>query len=214
MFTMSTASTKERKYFKDNTLLKILAFLFLCTWCWTLIDVADMTNWALENVPVLVFIIGLVYTYQYFKFSDLSYLLIFVYLPMHIYGAKYTYAENPLGYYIKDLLNLERNHYDRIVHFVFGFLFAYILRDLFLNYYKFSPRISIWMPVIWCLAIGGFYEILEGAVVGIFFPEQGANFLGIQGDFWDPQKDIFLAGLGASVFAGVFVVVKKYKNNL
>jgi putative membrane protein len=69
----------------------------------------------------------------------------------------------------------------------------------------------MWMPIIWCLALGGLYEILEGAVVGIFFPEQGANFLGIQGDFWDPQKDICLAGLGASVFSILLYIVKRYK---
>ncbi|HEX8548326.1 MAG TPA: DUF2238 domain-containing protein [Cytophagaceae bacterium] len=205
---LSTASTPERIYIKENTNLKTTCCLFFIVWIWTLIDVADMVNWTLENTPVFLFTGILVLTYDRYKFSDLSYILIFTFLALHIFGAKYTYAENPFGEWLQQELGSKRNHYDRIVHFLFGFLLAYPMRELCLRYFNFSPKVSNGIPIIVCLALGGFYEIVEGVVVGVFFPEQGLNFLGIQGDLWDPQKDIALAWLGS---VGSVAVIELYK---
>jgi putative membrane protein len=73
----------------------------------------------------------LVASYRRYQFSDTRYLLICIYRCLHVYGSKYTYAENPLGYWLKNLLHWQRNHYDRMVHFKFGFLLAYPMREMF-----------------------------------------------------------------------------------
>ena len=88
------------------------------------IGTTDRANWITENVLTMLFIGGLAWGHARFKFSDLSYTLMFVYILLHIYGAMYTYAENPLGYWLQELFHGERNHYDRIAHFSVGF-YAY-----------------------------------------------------------------------------------------
>jgi putative membrane protein len=198
------AISKERTPFTKNRLLQLLTLLFLGYWINTLIYTTDINNWILENALVIIFLIFLLSTYRIFKFSDLSYLLIFIYLCLHVYGSQYTYAENPLGYWLKDALSWERNHYDRIVHFSFGFLLAYPMREYFLMWAKFPAWVSWWLPIEITLSVSGLYELIEWAVADIFFKEQGAAYLGTQGDIWDAQKDMFLATIGA-VLATSFV---------
>src|ERR1044071_3323769 len=132
---INTASLPIRHSFKENTFLNICIGIFGIIWLSTLIGTNNLSNWFIENTLVILFLAGLILTYKKFKFSDMSYLLITVYLSLHVYGAKYTYAENPFGYWLKDTFHLERNHYDRIVHFSFGFLLAYPMRDYFKNWF-------------------------------------------------------------------------------
>lgn len=172
----------------------------------------DISNWMLENLLVLLFLPVLVYTYRKYQFSDLSYLLLCVYLCLHVYGSKYTYAENPFGYWLQDQLNWSRNHYDRIVHFGFGFLLAYPMRELFLKWFKFPGWVSWALPIELTLSIGAFYELIEWGVADVFFPEQGDAYLGTQGDIWDAQKDVFLAFLGAMIATTIVSLVKKLGN--
>ena len=134
------------------------------------------------------------------------------YLLLHVYGSKYTYAENPFGYWLQDFFDLSRNHYDRIVHFSFGFLLAYPMRELFLVGFKFPNWVSWTLPIEITLSIGAFYELIEWAVADLFFKEQGAAYLGIQGDIWDAQKDIFLAFLGAVIATTLISIIKKKGN--
>lgn len=213
MFNISTASSPDKLDFRKNKVLQFTSLLFFCIWCWTLIDVADMTNWTLENVPVFVCVAALVVTYRRFRFSDLSYICFCIFLALHIYGAKHIYAMNPFGAWLQELLGTSRNHYDRIIHFVFGLLIFYPARDLCLNYLKLSPRLSLTIPVLICLSLGSLYEVLEWVVVDIFFPEHGVNFLGIQGDVWDPQKDIFLAMIGAVCSALLVIFIKRVRSS-
>lgn len=168
-----------------------------------------MNNWLLENTLTVLFFLFLLLSYKKYQFSDLSYLLITVYLCLHVYGAKYTYAENPLGYWLKDYMGWERNHYDRIVHFSFGFLLAYPMRELFLRWVKYPTMVAWVLPIEITLSISGFYELIEWAVADLFFPAQGAAYLGTQGDIWDAQKDIFLAFLGAILATTIVSLIKK-----
>ncbi|MCU0355355.1 MAG: DUF2238 domain-containing protein [Cytophagales bacterium] len=180
----------------------------MCVWLWTLTDVADMTNWTMENYPVLLSVGFLVLTYRRLRLSDLSYALVFAFLALHIYGAKHIYAHNPLGEWLKQVTHSPRNNYDRIVHFSFGFLLAYPMRDLFMNGFGWSSRFALWSTVVVALAFGALYEIIEWLTVVLFFPQHGSNFLGLQGDEWDPQKDMLLAALGAACFAVLFALVR------
>ena len=113
----STASSPARIGIREHPLLKWYLVAFSIAWTATFIGTTDRANWWAENALTMLFIGGLALGYRRFKFSDASYSLMFVYILLHIYGAMYTYAENPFGYWLQDLFNGERNHYDRIVHF-------------------------------------------------------------------------------------------------
>jgi putative membrane protein len=206
-FTVAISHT--RTPLARNYWLMALIALFTTIWISTLTGTTDVNNWILENTLTILFLIFLVVTYKRYQFSDLSYLLICVYLCLHVYGSKYTYAENPFGYYLQEVFHTGRNHYDRIVHFSFGFLLAYPMREMFLKWLKY-PRLVSWiLPIEITLSISAFYELIEWAVADIFFQAQGDAYLGTQGDIWDAQKDIFLAFSGAIIATTIVSLVKK-----
>lgn len=203
------AISTYRTPFRNNPWLWAFVILFFSLWINTILGTTDINNWLLENTLTILFLIFLIYSYRKFQFSDLSYLLIFVYLCLHVYGAKYTYAENPLGYWLKDVFHDTRNHYDRIVHFSFGFLLAYPMREMFFKWLKYPSRVSWILPIEITLSVSAFYELIEWAVADIFFSAQGDAYLGTQGDIWDAQKDIFLAFSGAIVATTIVSVIKR-----
>lgn len=203
------AISTHRTLFRSNPWLWTFVILFFSLWTNTFLGTSDINNWLLENTLTILFLIFLIYSYRKFQFSDLSYLLIFVYLCLHVYGAKYTYAENPLGYWLKDVFHANRNHYDRIVHFSFGFLLAYPMREMFLKWLKYPARVSWILPIEITLSVSAFYELIEWAVADIFFTAQGDAYLGTQGDIWDAQKDIFLAFSGAILATTIVSVIKR-----
>jgi putative membrane protein len=205
----TTATSPQRTPFKSNYLLMSFIALFLIFWISTLIGTTDYANWIMENTLVIVFLSILALTYRKFQFSDLTYTFIFVYLSLHIYGAMYTYAENPFGYWMKDYFGFQRNHYDRIVHFSFGFMLAYPMRDFFLNKMKFPNWVGWLLPIEITLSFSCLYELIEWAVADVFFPEQGIAYLGTQGDIWDAQKDMFMAFCGAVLITLLALMLKK-----
>ena len=205
----TTAVSPDRTGFSKNNWLWVFLTVFGLIWISTLIGTSDMNNWLLENTLTFLAMFFLLFTYRKYQFSDLSYLLICVYLCLHVYGSKYTYAENPFGYWLQAVFHTGRNHYDRIVHFSFGFLLAYPMREMFLSWMKY-PRMVAWvLPIEITLSISAFYELIEWAVADIFFKAQGDAYLGTQGDIWDAQKDIFLAFSGA-ILATTLVSLLKY----
>ncbi|WP_396186645.1 DUF2238 domain-containing protein [Flavobacterium sp.] len=206
------AISKNRTPLKNNIWVQIFVVFFLVNWINSYIGNTDTANWFLENTLVFIFLLFLVFTYKKYKFSDLSYLLVCVYLCLHVYGSKYTYAENPFGYWLKDALDLSRNHYDRIVHFSFGFLLAYPMREMFLKWLKFPTWVAWTLPIEITLSISAFYELIEWAVADVFFKAQGDAYLGTQGDIWDAQKDIFLAFIGSILATTIVSFVKKALN--
>ena len=206
------AISKNRTPLKKNIWLQIFIVFFLTNWANSYIGNTDTANWVLENTLVFLFLGFLAFNYKKFQFSDLSYLLVCVYLCLHVYGSKYTYAENPFGYWLKNALDLSRNHYDRIVHFSFGFLLAYPMREMFLKWLKFPNWVAWTLPIEITLSISAFYELIEWAVADVFFKAQGDAYLGTQGDIWDAQKDIFLAFIGSILATTIVSLVKKALN--
>ena len=204
----STAISDDRKTFKQNHLLKIYLAIFFICWMVTFINTTNRSNWVTENVLTVIFIFSMIFTYKKFKFSDLSYTLFFVYILLHIYGAEYTYAENPFGYWLKDVLDLNRNYYDRIVHFSFGFMLAYPMRDYFKNYMQWPDWVCWVLPVEITMSFSAAYELIEWLVADVFYPEEGAAYLGSQGDIWDAQKDMGIAFAGAILCMLLFRVIK------
>ena len=193
----TTASSPNRIGFKQNTLLQIFLLIFFCCWLKTFISTPNRANWFTENVLTFIFLISLWISHKKFKFSDMSYTMMTVYLLLHIYGAEYSYAENPFGYWLKDLLHINRNYYDRIVHFSFGFLLTYPMRDYFKNHFGWPNWVCWTLPCEITLSFSAMYELLEWMVADIFFPSEGDAYLGTQGDIWDAQKDMGIAFIGA-----------------
>jgi putative membrane protein len=183
---------------RHGPVLVMTAWLVLL-WVITAIEPFNRRDWFLENL--LVFFYGglLLATYSRFRFSVLSYLLFTVFLSLHLAGAHYTYSEVPFGFWLQESLGLARNHYDRLVHFSFGLLLAYPLREWLLRVTGVRRGWSYFMTVVLVLAFSGFYEVMEGLVAMIVSPELGMAYLGTQGDVWDSQKDTFLAFSGAVV---------------
>ncbi len=206
------AISKERVPVTKNAWMLSFAALFILVWASSLLGTTDYANWLLENTLTVLFVLFLVVTYRKYQFSDVSYLLICLYLCLHVYGSKYTYAENPLGYWLQDVFHTSRNHYDRIVHFSFGFLLAYPMREMFLKWLKFPDWVAWVLPIEITLSISAFYELIEWAVADVFFKAQGDAYLGTQGDIWDAQKDIFLAFCGAIIATTIVTLIKKIFN--
>lgn len=205
----------ERTPLSKNRFVQSFVLVFASVWIYTFMNNTDMANWWIENTLTILFLVFIVTTYKKYRFSDLSYFFMCVFVCMHVYGSMCTYASNPLGFWLQDLLQTERNHYDRIVHFSFGFVLAYPFRELFGNWLKFPSYSIAYMPIVVALAVSSLYEMIEWAVADVFFKAQGPAYLGTQGDVWDAQKDSFLAFAGAVL--GTIIIsmaMKKAKNNV
>lgn len=184
---------------RDNRSLRwLLAWLFLF-WVVTAIAPFSRRDWLLENLLVFVSVGVLAATWRRFALSNLSYGLFGVFLTLHLVGAHYTYSEVPAGFWVQEAFGLSRNHYDRVVHFLFGLLLAYPIREVLIRAAGVRVAWSYPLAVMCVLGFSGFYEALEGLVAMIVSPELGAAYLGTQGDEWDAQKDTALAFTGAVV---------------
>lgn len=190
-----------RRPFRERRLLQALCTCYALIWVIAAIDPVKRSDWLLENLLVFICVPVLVFTYRRLPLSDSSYVLFFLFLVMHAVGAHYTYAEVPLGYWLKDWLHLERNHYDRIVHFSFGVI-AYPVQEIFVRITKAGGAWASILPAAIVISFSGFFEILEGIIAVLVNPELGAAYLGLQGDVWDAQKDMGLAMLGAALGVG------------
>lgn len=156
-------------------------------------------DWLLENLLVFIWCGLLVFTYRRFQFSNLSYGLFIVFLSLHLPGSHYTYAETPFGFWLQDWLGFERNHYDRIVHFSFGLLVAYPMREILLRKSGLIKSWSYFITLNCIVAFSAIYEMIEAITAMTVSPELGAAYLGTQGDEWDAEKDAGLATLGAVI---------------
>lgn len=183
--------------FRHNRPLQLMVVWLLVLWTIAAIEPFNRRDWLLENLLVFMYSGLLVTSYRRFAFSNLSYALFTVFLSLHLVGAHYTYEHAPPGSWLQALFDIERNHYDRIVHFAFGLLIAYPFREILLRAAGVRPAWSYFVAVSCILAFSAFYELLEGAVAAVVSPELGAAYLGTQGDSWDAQKDAFLAFSGA-----------------
>jgi len=157
----------------------------------------DRATWWMEVAPVLIAAPLLVITHRRYPLTPLLYALIFVHALVLILGGAHTYARVPLGFWLQDLLALERNPYDRIGHFMQGFVPAMVAREILLRgRFVAGARMVGFLSVCVALAVSAIYELLEwGAALAL---GQGADeFLGTQGDAWDTQADMFMALVGA-----------------
>ena len=157
----------------------------------------DRATWYLEVAPVLIAIPVLWYTYARFPLTNLLYILIAIHALILIVGGHYTYAEVPLFDSMKDWFGFERNNYDKVGHFVQGFVPAILAREILIRKSVVNGRAWLnFFVVSICLAFSAFYELIEWWV-GASTGESAEAFLGTQGYVWDTQSDMALALLGA-----------------
>jgi putative membrane protein len=164
---------------------------------WSGIGPYDRFTWWLEVAPVLIAVPILIYVYPRFRFTRLTYTLIWLHAIILMVGGHYTYARVPLGFWVEQAFDLGRNHYDRLGHFIQGFVPAMVAREILIR--KSPLKGSRWLPflvVCFCLAFSAFYELIE-FWTALASGEGATDFLGTQGDVWDTQWDMQLALIGA-----------------
>jgi putative membrane protein len=158
----------------------------------------DRTTWLLEVAPVVIALPLLVATYRRFPLTPLAYALIFAHALVLMVGGAYTYARVPIGFDVAQLLGLARNPYDKLGHFMQGFVPAIIAREILIRgAHVRGPRMLAFLVIAIVLAVSALYELIEWAAALAL--GQGADeFLGTQGDPWDTQSDMFTALVGGA----------------
>jgi len=181
----------------SNRTARILLGCVLACLALSRVGATNPTIWFAEVLPVLIGAVILGATWRRFRLTSLLCWLLAIHAIILIVGGHYTYAQVPLGNWLRDWLDLSRNPYDRIGHFAQGFVPAILTREILL---RTSPlRAGKWLFFLVtsvCLAFSAFYEIIEW-LYSVLGGDGSAEFLGTQGDIWDAQWDMFTALLGA-----------------
>lgn len=181
---------------KQKIPLMCLAVVTL-TLLWSLFRPFDMATWVMETLPVWIILPLLIFTRRRFPLTDLAYVLIAAHAVILIVGGHYSYARVPLFNWLRDEMGTKRNSYDGLGHLAQGFVPALVARELLIR--TSDLKRGKWMAaviILSCMGISAIYELLEWAAA---LAEGGAadEFLSTQGDVWDTQKDMLLAGIGA-----------------
>jgi putative membrane protein len=181
----------------QHRLLAVLGLIVASALGLSAIAPYDRATWLLEVAPVLIAAPVLALSYRRFPLTRLLYLLIAFHALVLILGGAYTYARVPLGFWVQDALQLARNPYDKLGHFLQGFVPALIAREILLRngYLRPGPMLGF-LAICVALAISAFYELIEWWVA-LLAGGGAVDFLGTQGDPWDTQSDMFLALIGA-----------------
>jgi putative membrane protein len=157
----------------------------------------DYFTWFLEVVPALIALVILAATYKKFQFSNFIYGLVLFHSIVLMIGGHWTYAEVPFGYWIQEIFNFSRNHYDRFGHLMQGFVPALVARELIIrNNIIPSKKWMAFFIVFTILGFSAFYEFFEWGM-SVITGEAADSFLGTQGDVWDTQWDMFMCFVGS-----------------
>lgn len=173
--------------------------IFFAVLIWSGIGPKDYFTWALEVAPAVIGFILIAVTYQSFRLTHLLYSLVLAHCVVLMVGGHYTYAEVPLFDYLKTAFSLERNNYDKLGHFMQGFVPAILAREILVRKNVLSPGVWLNLFVLsLCVAFSAVYEIIEWAVA-VMTGESAEAFLGTQGYEWDTQTDMLYAFIGAAL---------------
>lgn len=198
----------------------ILLLAFVAIWVALAIAPRYRQDWLLENVLVFVAVPVFVLTYRSLRFTNTSYLALFVFFVLHEIGAHYTYSEMPydawftayLGFSPNHYFALSRNDYDRFVHAMYGLLMTPVANELFVN--RAAPR-GLWrwvFPVTFIMSHSLIYELVEWFAAVHFGGNLGAAYLGSQGDPWDAQRDMLLASMGSILSMGIIMASRAWSH--
>jgi putative membrane protein len=163
---------------------------------------SDVSIWWGSNILPVVFVTVLVLTHRTFPLSNTSYSLITAWLTLHTIAVHYTYPKVPLGFWLDRWFDFHRNHFDRIVHFGFGFLMTLPLVEVFRRRCKATGWLLPYLVVMTVLGFSAFWEIVEAWIGQVAHPDVEKAMVGHQGDVWDPQRDMASAFYGSLVYVG------------
>lgn len=181
---------------------------------WTAYAPADRQFWLLSSILPGFLVLALIGTHRFLPLSPASYVLITLFLTLHMIGVRYTYAGVPAGVWLEQAVPLGRNEYDRIVHFCFGFLLTYPIEELFRLTVPLRGWLLYYLPVMTVLGLSGLWEIIESWVARLVHPELGITYLGSQGDVWDAQKDMAAAMYGALLCTALLLWYRRLRPGL
>lgn len=194
--------------------LALLA-VYAVIWLALAIDPVYRDDWLLENVLVFLAVPLFLVTARQLRFSNLAYTCLFLFFVLHSIGSHYTYALVPYddwwraltGGSLNELLGFERNHFDRLVHFLYGVLVTPAAVELFAHYGRYPRPWAVLFPFLFMASHAGIYEMIEWGAAIFFGGELGQAYLGTQGDIWDGQKDMALAMMGSVIPIGVLAAL-------
>jgi putative membrane protein len=187
--------------------------MFVVAWFYFWITTRDETNWWIENLLILIFVPWFVFLQRKIHFSDTSLICIFLFLFFHIYGAQMSYTHNTAGEWIQNKFQLQRNPYDRFVHFSFGLFMVYPIHEYLIKRIKMKPSWAYYFAVEAILGLATIFELIEWGVAATTDSETGETYVATQGDVWDAHKDIALALLAATLVMMVVGMIRKVKSN-
>jgi putative membrane protein len=192
----------------------ILVTIYSLVWIALAIAPLDRHDWLLENVLVAIAAPLIIIHHRKQPFTNFTYTLLWVFMLLHAVGAHYTYAKVPYdawmqtltGHRLNDLLHLQRNHFDRLVHFLYGALWFPLFWELLAPYIKGPRALRYLLVVAFVMSHAGIYEVIEWAAASFFGGDLGTAYLGTQGDEWDAQKDMAIAMLGTLISAALMIL--------
>jgi putative membrane protein len=206
---LQTMLMPHRKY------LLILAILFGIWSAALAINPLERGTWLLENALAFAGVVVLAVFHRRLLFSRVSYTLIFIFMCLHQVGAHYTYAKVPYDAWFQDLtghtfnslVGWQRNNFDRVVHFAYGLLLAYPVREIFIRVVNVRGFWGYFLPLDLTMSTSMLYELIEWGAAEVFGGELGQAYLGTQGDIWDAHKDMALASLGATIAMAITAAI-------
>ena len=198
---------------------RVLFLLFLAFFVASCIKPPYLQFLLMQHAATVPAAFLLAYLSNRFTISRFSFSSIIVFLCLHTLGARYLYSYTPydvwseylLGINISESFGLQRNHYDRVVHFSYGLLLAIPIQEFERRHLRLSVAISSVLAVECILATSACYELLEWLVAITFTPEWAGQFLGLQGDIFDAQKDMALATAGAVLSVSILAFISRSK---
>lgn len=190
----------------------MLAVIIVSLAIWSGIDPFSRAVWYAEVLPVCLAFCLLVATYRVFQFSHLAYFLMSLWMMLHLIGAHYTFEHVPFDWANQYLgwLGEERNHFDRIAHYIIGF-YSFPMAEWLLRRHLCGPILAGCFALFFIMSLAASYELIEWQYAVIAGGEAGNAFLGSQGDPWDAQKDILADTLGALTALFLFYIVRTDK---
>jgi len=182
-----------------------LTAVFLIAFGLTCISPPYLTDFLLQHILTVIAIFAIWYSDRFIHFSRFAFFCLLVFLFLHILGARYLYSNVPydewwktlFGFSIQELYGFQRNHYDRLVHFMYGLLMFFPAREMFDRFWKVKKPWSYPLAVETIMATSAVYELMEWGVAVVLSPETAEAYNGQQGDIWDSQKDMLMALSGA-----------------
>ncbi len=177
---------------------KIIYGIYILIWIIMAINPKYPEDWLLENILVFLFFPFVLWSDIKYKYTLLSIFFLLIFASLHSLGSHFTYAQMEYFNFITQFFGFERNHFDRVVHFLFGLLVFRILFEI-ITVYSNSVKSSLFFTFSLVVCIATIYELLEWLAAVTFYPELGMAFLGTQGDVWDAHKDTLLACIGAFI---------------